>query len=81
MIPTGTVTQLLRQLTDKGHKVTITAQAKEDESGEMGIQFMCNDAPNRFGINVRVNAIDADADQLFVDALEALVRRAKEKSQ
>ena len=57
MIPTGTITQLLRQLTDKGHKVTITAQAKEDESGEMGIQLMCNDAPNRFGINVRVNAI------------------------
>ena len=75
------ITCLLRDLADRGHKVTITAQLKEDDSGEMGIQFMCNDAPNRFGINVRVNAIDADADQLFVDALEALVRRAKEKSQ
>ena len=74
------ITCLLRTLADKGHKITITAQLKGDESGEMGIQFMCNDSPNIFGINVRVRAIDEHADLLFVDALQALVRRAEELS-
>ncbi len=72
------ITNLLRELSDKGHKTTITAQLKEDESGEMGIQFMCNDAPNRFGLALRIRAIDEHADQLFEEALKALVRRAEE---
>ena len=76
----SSITCLLRTLADKGHKITITAQLKEDESGELGIQFMCNDAPNRFGINTRIGAIDEHTDQLFVEALEALVRHAEEKS-
>ena len=75
------ITKLLRELADRGHRTTITAQLKEDESGELGIQFMCNDAPNRFGVNIRVSDINDETDALFEQALDALVRRAKELSQ
>jgi len=75
------ITMLLRQLSDMGHKTTITAKLKEDESGEMGIQFMCNDSPNRFGVNIRVSDINDETDSLFEQALDALVRRAKEMAQ
>lgn len=74
----STITMLLRQLSDMGHKTTIIAQLKEDEYGEMDIQFMCNDAPNRFGINIRVSDTNDETDVLFEKALDALVRHAKE---
>lgn len=75
------ITLLLFDLASKGHKVTITAQMKEDDSGELSIRFMCNDSPNRFGLALRVGAVEEHADHLFVKALEALVRRAEELSQ
>jgi len=75
------ITKLLRELADRGHKTTITAQLTEDESNELSIRFMCNDSPNRFGLNLRVGDINDLTDHHFERALEALVRRAKELSQ
>lgn len=72
------MTSLLQQLAHRGHKVTITAQMTEDDSGEMSIRFMCNDSPNRFGLALRITSMEEHADQLFVRALETLVHRAKE---
>lgn len=62
-----------------GHKINITAKLKEDESNDMNIQFMCNDSPNRFGLNLRVSTIDEDSDQYIIEALDALIRYAREK--